>query len=98
MKKIILIISIIILFGLGPLGIGGVLETTVNLKYWVRDPRAMGLEKNGDLTQLEKELNRDLYISWTMAILGPVSAIGLLLYNRHSKKTNSNSLSADTST
>jgi hypothetical protein len=79
MKKYLFILLIIFLFLLGPWAFMNVLGVGVSLKYEVDHPRAMGLEENGDLTDLESGLNKKLYLFWALTIIGPISAIGLLI-------------------
>jgi hypothetical protein len=89
MKNILFYILIIFLFGLAPFGFINVLDTSVSLTYEVNHPRRTihdtAILKDIDAT--EKYYNKRYYTFWTLTILGPVSAITLLLIkSRRTKK------------
>ena len=86
LKKIIPVIFIIILFGCGPVGLINILDISVSLKYEVEHPRAMGLD-TFDIGELENYYNRMLVVFWTMMILGPVSAIAIIVRKFRVDKT-----------
>lgn len=77
MKKAILILTIILLFGLAPFGYINVKKSQDKLDYEISQAKAM-FPHESYRQDLDNHYQRNIRIYWSIAIIGPILGLTLL--------------------